>query len=107
MLATTSEVRVKTMWKPGLDYTTRGTARVRPARLYSFYVRKPGARQWWRLSPSACSKKTAVQYWQTALLGFMMGGFETSLRVVDSTVTSDVERNLISKRAMFVRGLLS
>ena len=98
---------MKTLWQPGTHYTTRGTARVHTARLYSLYVRKLGAKRWWRLSPSACPKRVAVTYWQTPLLRFAMGGqFEASLRVVDSTVTNHDERTLITKRAMFVRGLL-
>lgn len=97
---------MKTMWKPGLDYTTRGTARVRSARLYSLHVRKIGARQWWRVSPSACPKRAAITYWQTPLIGLTVGGqFEASLRVVNATVTNENERKLISKRVTLVVAL--
>ena len=97
---------MKTLWQPGTHYTTRGTARVRPSRLYSLYVRKLGAKRWWRMSPSACPKRVAVHYWQTPLLAFAVSGrFEASLRVCDGTVTGVNDLNLITKRMTFVHAL--
>ena len=97
---------MKTLWQPGTHYTTRGTARVRPSRLYSLYVRKLGDKRWWRMSPSACPKRVAVTYWQTPLLAFAVSGrFEASLRVCGGTVTGVNDLNLITKRMTFVHAL--